>query len=620
MIRDLLTELRRRHVYRVAVAYAVVGWLLIEVATQVFPVFHMPDWAAQLVVLLIALGFPIALVLAWAFEVTPDGVRRTEPIHSETARAREHHGKVGRTLNAVIMAVLVLALVLAVWRPWTRGTEASAPVASTASATSAAVPAKASSIQAMPHTIAVLPFANLSGDKSQQYFSDGISEDLLNLLARIPQLQVTARSSSFWFRDKGYTIPQIAGKLHVAYILEGSVQKVGHEVRISVQLVDASSDTQRWSQTYDRRLKDVFRIQDEIGADVVRNLRLRLLGQPPRVSRVDLQAYMPYQQARQLTYQGTSKALERSNALYRQALAVDPRYTAAWIGLAKNAINTPWLTNSQWRNGFDQARRYILKAQAIDPDNAEVQSVLAYLLMFGKFDFHAAARHLDKALAKDPDNADVLLASGQLLFLLDRPDQAMATFQRALQHDPVNPDIYLNIAEVMIQQNRLKEAIPVLRKAQELSPSSGVYPSMIGWVEMGLGHPEAALKALKHGDSGSIGLPSIYCALGRRAEALKMLDAWSRKYASQTAAGIASGYADCGELDKAFALLDQSVGQISRVIPYTVYGISFRKYHGDPRWKAYLRKIGFAPDQLAKVRFAVPPADRGVRDVTTSTH
>ena len=602
MIRDLLTELRRRHVYRVAVAYAVVGWLLIEVATQVFPVFHMPDWAAQLVVLLIALGFPIALVLAWAFEVTPDGVRRTEPVNSEVARAPEPHGKVGRTLNAVIMAVLVLALVLAVWRPWTRGTEASAPVASTASATSAAVPAKASSIQAMPHTIAVLPFANLSGDKSQQYFSDGISEDLLNLLARIPQLQVTARTSSFWFRGKGYTIPQIAEKLHVAYILEGSVQKAGDEVRISVQLVNAATDTQRWSQTYDRRLKDVFKIQDEIGADVVKQLKLRLLGSAPTVKPVDSRAYTFYLQGRLLSYQGTVKALDQSDALYRRALAIEPRYAAAWIGLAQNAINKPWFGGFNPQEGFGKAQRHVQKALAIEPDNAVALSVEGYLATFEKFDFSAAAGYFKRALTLDPDNPDVLLNVGKFLFVLGRPEQALVVLHRAKRLDPLNPDVDVNMAFVSIQQGRLKQAVDILRKAHKLSPENTQIQYAAAWVEIGMGQFD---KALADFPNKQRPLPSILCAMGQRAKALKIMDAYLKQPGTRPTPAAASIYADCGDLDKAFANLAKTVSQRNRAIPYTVYGISFRKYHQDPRWKAYLRQIGFAPDQLAKVQFDV---------------
>ncbi len=579
---DLWAKLKQRKLVQWVAAFVAAAWALLQVLDLAADSYHWPDVIMRLAFGAMALGLVVTVLLAW------------------------YHGERGEQ-RVTGVELLLLAGVFAIggfllWREAgvkpAPGMVASSPV----SAKSAAVPSKTSSIQAPQHSIAVLPFANLSGDKSQQYFSDGISEDLLNLLARIPQLQVTARTSSFWFRGKDYTIPQIAEKLRVAYILEGSVQKVGDEVRISVQLVNAATDTQHWSQTYDRKLKDVFKIQDEIGADVVKQLKVQLLGGEPTVKAVDPQAYAFYLQGRLLSYQGTVKALGQSDALYQRALAIEPRYAAAWIGLAQNAINRPWFGNLNPQLGFGKAQPYIRKALAIEPDNAVGLSVEGYLATFEKFDFNAAAGHFRSALALDPDNPDVLLNVGKFLYVLDRPEQAMAVLHRAKRLDPLNSDIDVNMAEVSIQRRRLKQALEILRGARKLSPGNIQIQYLTSWVEIAMGQPR---KALADYPNSKYPLVSALCATGRRAEGIKILNDYLDQAGHYPTPALASAYADCGEVDKAFALLDKTMDQRNRSVPYTVYGVSFSKLHDDPRWKAYLRKVGFAPDQLAKVKFEV---------------
>nr|MDQ2867283.1 hypothetical protein [Verrucomicrobiota bacterium] len=227
-------------------------------------------------------------------------------------------------------------------------------------------------------SIAVLPFENRSSDKDQEYFSDGISDELLNLLAKIPELRVTARTSSFAFRGKNLPIPEVARKLHVAHILDGSVQKAGNVVRITAQLVDAGSDTQRWSQTWDRKLDDIFEIQDEIAGEVMKELKIKLLGAAPKVRTTDPKAYALYLQARELGQRLTAETFAKSDALYREALAIDPRYARAWDGLAANfAAETSFgmLSNQE---GYTRARAASEKALAIDPDDASAYASLGW--------------------------------------------------------------------------------------------------------------------------------------------------------------------------------------------------------------------------------------------------
>ena len=244
MTGNFFAELKRRNVYKVAVAYAVVSWLLIQVATQVFPFFEVPNWAIRLVVLLLVLGFPVALVLSWAFEITPEGIKRESELQGNDKRTRRGGRRIiGITIALAVVAAGLLAFQLLQSR------------LSRISRGEADVP---------PMSIAVLPFADMSEAKDQGYFSDGISEELLNLLSKIPQLKVAARTSSFSFRSKQVEIPEIARQLNVANVLEGSVRRNGDLVRITVQLIRAAEGYHLWSETYDRKMDDIFKIQDEI--------------------------------------------------------------------------------------------------------------------------------------------------------------------------------------------------------------------------------------------------------------------------------------------------------------------------------------------------------------------
>src|SRR6476659_602123 len=265
------------------------------------------------------------------------------------------------------------------------------------------------SLTAIPErSIAVLPFVDMSAGKDQEYFSDGISEELLNLLAKIPQLQVTARTSSFSFKGKETSIPEIARTLHVANVLEGSVRKAGNNVRITAKLIKAGTDTHLWSQTYDRKLDDIFAIQDEIAADVVKQLKVTLLGAAPKVRTTDPEAYALYLQAVQLGRQNTTEAYKQSDALYRKVLAIDPRYAPAWSELSRNFYNETNMGLLSNKEGFAQAREAARKALAIDSEYAPAHARIGFIAMSGDNDLASAALHLERALALDPADLEVL--------------------------------------------------------------------------------------------------------------------------------------------------------------------------------------------------------------------
>src|SRR5262249_7564965 len=275
-------------------------------------------------------------------------------------------------------------------------------------------------------SIAVLPFVDMSQAKDQGYFSDGLSAELLNLLTKVPQLKVAARTSSFSFKGKGVEIREIARQLHVANVLEGSVRKSGEQLRITAQLVRAAEGYHLWSETYDRKMDDIFKIQDEIAGEVVKELKVKLLGAAPKARTTDPKAYVLYLEARELGLQGTAEAFAKSDALLRQALEIDPRYAPAWDELARNFADKTGMGLLSNEEGFALAREADEKALQIDPDYAPTHASLGWIAMYGDNDLAGAARHFQRALALDPTDVRVLRNATTFLQNLGRVDEALA--------------------------------------------------------------------------------------------------------------------------------------------------------------------------------------------------
>ena len=467
------------------------------------------------------------------------------------------------------------------------------------------------SLTAIPEkSIAVLPFVDMSAGKDQEYFSDGISEELLNLLAKIPQLQVTARTSSFAFKGKETGIPEIARTLHVAHVLEGSVRKAGNSVRITAQLIKAGTDTHLWSQTYDRKLDDIFAIQDEIAADVVKQLKVTLLGAAPKARTTDPEAYALYLQAVQLGRPFTAEAFQQSDALYRKVLAIDPRYAPAWSGLARNFSQETGQGLLPGKEGFAQAREAAVKALAIDPDYAPAHAQLGWIAMYGDNDLADAALHLERALALYPADLSVLTTSATLLQSLGRLDEALALEEAAVRRDPVNVTALFNLGYHQRMAGRLDAAIASFRTVLSLSPSNGGAHCQLGIALLLKGDAKGALAEIEQETSEiykMIGLPMAYHALGRKADSDAALAALIAKYEKDASSNIASVYAYRGEADQAFEWLDKAVEYGDGGLGEIVTDNLFDKIHGDPRWLPFLRKIGKAPEQLAKIEFKVTP-------------
>jgi len=467
------------------------------------------------------------------------------------------------------------------------------------------------SAEANPTSIAVLPFVNMSSDPEQEYFSDGITEELLNLLAKIPELRVTSQSSSFSFKGQNLDIPEIAERLNVAHILEGSVRRAGNQVRITAQLIDTRSDTHLWSESWDRTLDDIFKIQDEIAADVVAQLKVTLLGAAPTAEETDPEAYTLYLQARHLGRPGTAESLEQSIALYEQALEIDPDYAAAWNGLAANYYYQAGIGLRPINEGFQLALEAANRALAIDPKYAPAHARLGRIASVYNRDLAAAARHLERALDLEPTNLYVLGNAASLARDLGRLDEAIALREYVVARDPVNPGRHVGLGLYYNWAARPDEAIASFRTALTLSPGRIGVQYSIGVVLLFKDEPEAALTAMQQESSDwrMIGLALAHAALGQTAESDAALAALIENFDQVWAYHIAYVMAYRGEADRAFEWLDRAVEHNDGALTQLPVEGLFANIHDDPRWLPFLESIGKSPEQLAAIEFDVrlPP-------------
>jgi len=587
---SFLAELKRRNVIRAAILYLGGVWALAQGISQLGPSVGAPEWATRWFLVAAAIAFPFWIAFAWFYEFTPEGLKRESEI--DPADSVAHH--TSRKLDFAIIGVLALAVVLLL-------TDRFVLRHGVNETTAVPIP---------ENSIAVLPFVNMSDDKDQGYFSDGISEELLNLLTKIPQLKVAARTSSFSFKGKGVEIPEIARQLHVANVLEGSVRKSGDQLRITAQLIRAAEGYHLWSETYDRKLDDIFKIQDEIAGEVVKELKLKLLGATPKVRTTDPKAYALYLQAMELGRQSNAEAYAKSDALYRQVLEIDPRYAPAWERLAANFINQTSSGLLSHQERFARAREAAEKALAIDPDYAPTHAQLAWIAIFGENDLAGAARHLQRALALDPTNLGVFVNVAAFLHSLGRLDEALALEEAVVRRDPVNVTAFSNLGFGQRMAGRYDAAIASYRTVLSLSPNRGNTHAALGTALIQKGDAAAALAEIEQEKNEAwkmVALPMAYCALGRAADAEAARDALIAKYEKDFSYNIAYVYAFCGDADKAFEWLDKAVAYRDSGLARIVVENLFDKIHSDPRWLPFLRKIGKAPEQLAKIEFKVPP-------------
>ena len=536
-------ELKRRHVWRVAFAYAVTGWLIVQIATQVFPIFHMPDWTAQFVVILVVIGFPIGIVLAWAFELTPDGVRRTEPAHSPEALDERETRTIARRLNAVIIAVLVIAVALLGWRLLVvqhgeTHAEKTGP-ASTDGAVAAKLPAAATPVVARPippKSIAVLPFDNLSNDKNNEYFVAGMEDLILTKLAGIGDLKVISRSSTEKYKSHPVDLKDIGRQLGVATLLEGSVQKQGKEVLINVQLIDASSESHIWAQSYTRTLDNIFGVEGEVAEKISAALNTKLspgesasLAAVPTTNPIAYDLYFRAEYQTDLAFVNYDTAgWKTAIPLYRQAVFNDPGFALAWAQLSYSESLLAW-----YGGGGEDVHQLVRDARAdavhalrLQPNLAAAQLAMGYSDYYGRSDYAAALQAFDTALALSPNDAGALAARGYVERRQARFGEAIASLQQALAHDPRNSSLANEIGTTYNMTGRYAEAQTWFQLAAALDPeSSNAQANYSAAILLGTGDVARALAAA-NGDAPALKSQRVALLTSQRkyGEAIALLE------------------------------------------------------------------------------------------------
>lgn len=539
-----LAELKRRKVYSVAVTYAVVGWLLIQIATQTFPFLEISNWAVRLVIVVVALGFPVALVLAWIYDFTRQGIKRTD-----------------------------------------------------AKIDSAPPP--------LPNerSIAVLPFADLSPNRDHDYFSDGIAEEILGALAKIDNLRVAARRSSFWFKDKDADLREVAAKLNVEHVLEGSVRRDGDRVRVKAELIHAQRGFTIWSDTFDREFQGIFAVQDEITCAIVDALKLKLdiAEPPPRASRIgNTDAYDIYLRGLFWSDKGTEDALRRSLELFERALQIDPRFNRAWTGIAKSWL---WLADAYVhpREAYPKVRDAALNALKIDNEDAEAHVYLGETKRILDWDLDGAASEFARAVELDPNSTPSNYFSASLFAQRGEREKALAFLERTSKIDPASLWVSDFACELYRYFGLTNEAIVEGERALQLDPTFLHGPPALATVYRSLGRFDEAIalyeKAKTFNGRPGIGLAITYATMGRRDAALNTLNETMAIRAYTPADGMAHVYASLGEYDEAIRLFERACEDRSSSLHSAGITPEFKPLRADKRFLSILRRIGIDPEK-----------------------
>jgi TolB-like protein/Tfp pilus assembly protein PilF len=589
-----LEKLRQHQVGRIALLYVGVCWVILDPVHVVFHMLAVPEWASRLVIICMVLGFPIAVTLAWIYaSVGPPGLQ-AGALQERRSVLRRLNRRLNRAIAAVALFMVVYVLLYHFWL----GKHITEPISEEASAG-----AVAQALQGVPvpqRSIAVLPFVDMSQARDQQYLADGLAEELLNLLANIPELRVAARTSSFAFKDKAEDMTAIARDLHVAHVLEGSVRKSGNKVRITAQLIRADSGYHLWSETYDRTLDDIFQLQDQIAGSVVQALKVKLLGGnlPERAAPANLEAYNLYLQGRFFAGLHTREGFTQAIDYLERAIKLDKGYEPYWTELSI-------VYGDMAARGFMPAEQALPKARdaariALDlnPRSARAHVAAGYLHMNDDWDWAAADREIGQALALEPGSADVLHAAGSLYLVLGRVSDSVRMFLAALQRDPLRASSYSNLGVAYFADGRLPDAEQAFRKSIQLRPAAGYTHNGLGLVLLWRGAPAAALEEMSRETDEMWrleGLALVHAAMHQRAQSDAALAELTTKFHKESPYVIATVYGYRGEADAAFSWLERALHERDATLTSIKSDPLFGGIKSDPRYAGLLQQAGLPP-------------------------
>ena len=587
--RNFFAELKRRNVPRAAAFYAAGAWLLVQVATQVFPLFHISEWVVRWIVVAATVGFPFWLLFAWYYEWTPQGLQRESEISVAPSPVSRRQRK---NVDRWIIAMLGVAVVLLLANQFVdrRGERSSA--------SASGVPRE---------SIAVLPMVNSTGDPANEYFSDGMSEEFISSLSRLQELKVIGRTSSFQFKGKTDDSKTIGQKLGVYYLLEGSVRKSADRVRIAVALIKSGDGASVWSQTYDRQLKDIFAVQSEIAASVAKQLRVALLdhnGQAAELtaaatpSKQDVEAYSALLQGNFYNNRSTADDTRKAIAYYEEAIRLDPDYALAHARLASASVNLATVygstTDQEGQDAIAKGRVSAKRALELDPNLPEAHSAQGSILSNVDLNLTAAEAEQRRAFELAPQSP-VVMTLANILGRLGRFDEAVALMQRAIARDPLRVPYLYNLTYVLTALGRYDEAEAALRKAIELQPQAAQNYLRLAVIQILRGKPGAALELAKQETDPfwqTYALALAHFANGDQAEADAALKKLIDEDAEDGGVQIATIYALRKEPEKMFEWLEHAWATHDAGVAELLIDPFLRAYKDEPRFIAFAQKIG----------------------------
>jgi adenylate cyclase len=575
----LFAELKRRNVYKVAVAYIVAGWALSQGIAQVFPVFDIPNWVVRLIVLLIIIGLPIALGLAWAFEVTPEGIKRTD-----AADAAGQHSR-GRTWIYIVIVAAAFSIGLFFLGRYSAGNKTTSP---------AGISNK---------SIAVLPFVNMSADKNDEYLSDGMTEELINVLSKVPGLRVPGRTSCFAFKGKNEEdiFRKVGDQLHVGTVLEGSVRKVGDKLRVTAQLINVTDGYHLWSKDYDGDVKDILNFQSNVAEQVVQALQVKLGGDEKRIltkkPTENPEAHRLYLLGRYEFGKYTQTGWNNAIRYYEQALKLDPNYALAYCGLADNYAYMGSVVMPE-KEANEKVKEFAQKALQLDPELAEARMSFA-LALVSAYDWRNGLKEFDRALELNPNLAFAYELQAWTVNGLGRFDEAIARTKKAVELDPLNPFFQMSLSFYLYWARQYDDAIAQARKTLEMDPNAAINHVLLGLSFLKKGDTVGAIAEFQKTKAPNPGawyqgyLGYAYALSGDRAKAEQALreleELANRQYVSPTA--FATIYLGLGEKEKCLDWLEKAYEQQDSACWYLKIDQIYDGVRNEPRFQSLVRKI-----------------------------